>query len=431
MKNTFNFAFIIIVSILLFQACSSDDTTEKSTQPINEQVAPIETPQEESGADLLVDGLAVINTLNTKVPYVFTHTSGAKTAILDKNEDGFFDEIALTENDIELTITINGTTGLPDKMVLNEGGVVLYHFKENNTLLDLAIIKPSQEPVYIRDVDMSTYELVAKTSQSSKSQTCQKVQQARVTMANGYRWALGGWCKVKLDNNVVFQSLNLSAQECRSIYLDLNPCCAVPVNQDLFCKQLEKQALVLSEMPDLKACVSQDNVNECIVEVLAQVDNLLENAAQLSDEIGAILLAEVNQKLIEDIDNNLGGNSDLLGTWTLLRNEEFFEGVIDVEVAGVEYCEGADNTCYTLIAQTVTYNQDGSFRIFLKETEKQNGSTNEIIEIQEGNWSYSDATGLNMVELSYEYKENGVVVDSDTYAPVSYTHLTLPTTPYV
>lgn len=413
----------LLLNLILTGCSSSDDNPPPVTieDAEEEEMEDPEEVDETSGADLLYNGTAVMATEDARIPYVFYNTEGFETAIMDENLDGTFDKITLTEDDLETVIEMNPETGLPSKMYTSEGILVIYNFKTNNSMMDLAIVRPEQDTEYINDVDVSDFQLTAKNA-SGKSQVCTPLNNTLVTMANGYTWALGGWCKIKQDNNVVFQSLNLTARECRDIYRDRFPCCQISTYADVFCKQIPEQAKVLAEINQLVACTEDGDLSDCIGNGLIKVQDVVNNANTLRNEIGAEVIAQAENVIFNLVDNNPAGNNALLGTWLLEKQEEFAEGVVRETLVNVEYCDEPpfENSCYTILEASMTFNEDGTFESKLTENEKENGPdspvSNEIIELTTGKWTYNETTEeLLLVVFSEEYTENGVVIETITY----------------
>ena len=126
-------------------------------------------------------------------------------------------------------------------MYTSENVLVIYNFKDENTNLDIAIMQVNQETVFIEDIDVSDTSFTNKSILTKKEADCSKLQTPLLSMANGKTWALDSWCKIKEDNNIKFQALNLTAKECNDIYRDMFPCCNLSVLEDAYCTQLYKQ----------------------------------------------------------------------------------------------------------------------------------------------------------------------------------------------
>lgn len=407
---------LFFISLLI--GCSSSDDTPV-IKVIEEEK--IEETNEVSGADLLYNGTALMVTEDSRMPYIFYSKEGVKVAVIDENLDGDFNKITLTDGDFEAVIEMDVNTGLPLKLYTSENILILYNFKENHTLLDIAFIQPETEPIYIYDTDVSDFALSSKHAINSKTGACNSLPPILFSAANGMNWALGGWCKIRANNSVIFQSRNLSSKECDDIYRDMFPCCQISPYLDAYCKQIPNQAKVLAVIPELEACAKDGQLGDCIGNALTNVQGVLNNANSLRSLIGEDLILQSENVIYDLIEENLGGNAALVGKWYLDREEELFEGTIDTTVAGIEYCEDAplEDNCYTLVEQYVEFNEGGTFRSNVKQLEKQNGTTgpaDEIIEKYVGKWSYNAETDkLLLVAFSYEYWENGVAVEVDDY----------------
>lgn len=416
--------FIIAALVLIFNACSSTD--ENTIEPIKEEDQEVEETDngtlEETGADLLFNGTAIMETGDARIPYIFYNQTGVSTSVMDENLDGELDKIILKDDDAETVIEMNTKTGLPKKMYTSEGILVIYNFKDENSLLDLAVVTDSAEIIYIDDVNISDSESADKNTTSNKSLAAPTLEKVLFTIANGYRWSLGSWCKIKQDGNIVFQSLNLTVKECREIYREMHPCCNLPAYQGIYSKQLQNQTKVLSEIEELIDCAKDGNVQDCITDGLVSIQDIVNEASSLRDIIGEELILQAENVLFNIVENNPGGNTSLLGTWLLDRQEEVVEGTTDITLVGTEYCDDFpnQNSCYTITETSLVFNEDGTFISTLNELDKQegpNGPAKEIVEKEIGKWSYNTETNeLLLVALNYEYSENGILIETDTYA---------------
>lgn len=409
--------FLFVITTAFFTACSSPDTPEppKIEDAKEEETTDPPMDEEPSGADLLFNETAVMETQNSRIPYVFYNKAGAASAAIDDNLDGVLDKIILKDGDLETVIEMNTETGLPTKMYTSEGLLVIYNFKEDNSRLDVAILQQDIPTLYLKDIDVSTFSFTSKTSQTSKSIACQPMENVLATMANGYNWGIGSWCKIREDNNIVFQQRNLTARECDDIYRTMFPCCQISVYADTYCTQLPNQTKVLAEITELAECFKNGALDDCIINGLINVQEVLNGSTILKNEIGGDIIAQAENVIFNLVDNNPGGNSDLVGKWLLERQEELIQGSLDTTVVNTEYCE--ESQCYTILEGSLEFNADGSWVSIFTSLEKENGpnsqATNETIEKQEGKWTYSAETEvLLIVSYSYEYKENGVVTES-------------------
>lgn len=418
--------YIFLLSIAL--GCSSSDdgnVLEPSTKEDSEE--PVETPTESStpeipsGAELLYNGTAIMETKDPKIPFILYNQNGAISTAIDQNLDGAFEQVILTDGDAKTVIDLDITTGLPTKMYTSENVVVIYNFKEDNTTLDIAVIQQGNETVYIEDIDVSDSSFTNKIHITNKSMECESLQAPLLSMANGKSWALNGWCKIKEDNNIKFQALNLSAKECNDKYREMYPCCSISAFENAYCDQLPNQALILSEIAELVSCAADGDVSDCINSGIMDIQNLISEAESLKLQIGEDVIAEAEQLLLDIIDDNLGGTDELIGIWNFVKYEELSVDDLEVVEIDVEYCDDApnENSCYTITEWSVEFKLDGTFLGSVTELDKQqgpNGPADTIVEIEKGDWSYDAQTNeLVFVARSYEYLENGAVVEQDTY----------------
>ncbi|MEP2057750.1 MAG: hypothetical protein ABJJ05_08085 [Maribacter litoralis] len=164
---------------------------------------------------------------------------------------------------------------------------------------------------------------------TDKSMECESLQAPLLSMANGSSWALDGWCKIMEDNNIKFQALNLTAKECNDIYRDMFPCCSISAFENAYCDQLPNQALILSEITELVSCAADGDISDCINSGIIDIQNLMEQADALKSQIGEDARIQAEQVLLDVIDENLGGNDELIGVWNFAKYEELSEDELE------------------------------------------------------------------------------------------------------
>ncbi|APA64461.1 hypothetical protein [Maribacter sp. 1_2014MBL_MicDiv] len=416
---------IFLLSITL--ACSSPDDgnyvepLKEDTEESIETPTEPSTPETPSGAELLFNGTAIMETNDAKTPYVLFNQNGAIATTIDQDLDGVFEQIILSDGENSTIIEINSETGLPSKMYTSENVLVMYNFKDENTNLDIAIMQVNQETVFIEDIDVSDTSFTNKSILTKKEADCSKLQTPLLSMANGKTWALDSWCKIKEDNHIKFQALNLTAKECNDIYRDMFPCCNLSVLEDAYCTQLSNQSLVLPEITALASCATDGNISDCINSSIMDIQSLISKAETLKSQIGADVILQAEQVLLDVIDENLGGNDELIGVWNFAKYEELSEDDLEIVELNIEYCDDVpnENSCSTITELTLEFKLDGTFVSSLTELDKQQGlegPADTIVEIESGNWSYDTSTNtLVLVAQSYEYLENGVIVEQNIY----------------
>jgi len=112
-----------------------------------------------------------------------------------------------------------------------------------------------------------------------------------------------------------------------------------------------------------------------------------------------------------------GGSSELIGTWNMTSNQELYEGELDIEEVGVEYCEDVFDSCDFIEFWRVNFYEDGTFIYELKELYKESSATSydeSEVEATGGNWSYNAVNNeLLFVVYSYKVYEDGVLVEEE------------------
>ncbi|QCX01639.1 hypothetical protein FGM00_16535 [Aggregatimonas sangjinii] len=281
----------LLVSILSFAAsCNIPDDGPVVQPPIEEggnptnPLPPEETPV--NPADLLIDGIAFMNTNDPRIPYIAYHTNGAKTAMIDDDGDGFQELMVHSEDDFETVINVDKETGLPIKMCSSDGTLALYSFKEENTKLDLAIMRPGEPIVYARDLNSSPLANAARTSQNTSSSNCNLGPIGVTLRGVGYSWALGGLCEIRDGNGGVRQLDNISRRACQNTFRAIHGGLQIPVNEEKACKQLENQPAMLGLIPGYANCASENNASDCIAQGLLEIEDLIDNAESVFETIG-------------------------------------------------------------------------------------------------------------------------------------------------
>ena len=112
-----------------------------------------------------------------------------------------------------------------------------------------------------------------------------------------------------------------------------------------------------------------------------------------------------------------GGSIELVGTWNMTSNQELYEGELDIEEVGVEYCDAVFDDCNFIEFWRVKFNEDGTFIYELKELYKESSAAaydESEVEATGGNWTYNAATNeLLFVVYNYRVYEDGVLVEEE------------------
>ncbi|MDL5514406.1 choice-of-anchor D domain-containing protein [Arenibacter sp. M-2] len=83
--------------------------------------------------------ILIFETGNSQFPFAFVHKNNARLYVRDLDEDGDYDGFFYKDGAYEEYIVLDEQTGLPKSKRNNEGLTVLYNFKENNEVVDMAL----------------------------------------------------------------------------------------------------------------------------------------------------------------------------------------------------------------------------------------------------------------------------------------------------
>ena len=92
-----------------------------------------------NGGEVSLNNFLIIETGEAKFPYTFIHKNSERIYLRDLDENGITDGFFYKNGAYEEYIELDELTGLIKSRRNNEGLTVLYSFKENNRILDLAI----------------------------------------------------------------------------------------------------------------------------------------------------------------------------------------------------------------------------------------------------------------------------------------------------
>jgi len=284
-----------LTSVVLFAyACNKTDNgpvPPPGPDGVNPPVEqpPTEQPPAVDPTDYLIEGMAFMVTNDQRIPIILHHVDGAKAAMIDDDEDGVAELMVHSEDGFETVINIDPETRLPLKMCSSDGTVVLYNYKESNTLLDMAIMRPDEPIEYARDlVVTATIPDPESIYNSVASRAACDVDPLNVTLNGvGYSWALGGLCEIRDGNGGEVQFPNLSVGACRNIFHDRFGHARIRVeDENKVCQQMDNQASILSLISDYADCVTQSTLTDCITLGLSNIEAILENADDVFNSIG-------------------------------------------------------------------------------------------------------------------------------------------------
>lgn len=280
--KTIKLVFTICLLIAINKSCVPDDT------PI--------TPKAK-----LIEGVAVMVTENEKTPFIFSHENGGKSAMIDENLNGLFDKMAYSENGLELVMELNENTGLPQKMYSSEGAVFIYYYKENNTLLDIAIIEKEQTISYVRDIETGLDSATGKSSNFSlKSQTDTLEALQGTVSAMSLAWSAGTcifYASANFASAGVTAPVTLPATfiACGGFLADF--LLFVESASDIdnqWSQQINNARSALSLIGDYSGCATNGNIADCISIGLSAINGILNIV-----EAVKLLVGEENINLAE------------------------------------------------------------------------------------------------------------------------------------
>lgn len=130
--KTLKIILISIFAVTLFVSCSSDD--------------------KDSNPEGLIEGVALLATDNEEMPLIIQHIDGGRIVTIDENEDGNLDRLVYTEDNRFLVAELNPISQLPSRITTSDNTVFLFAYKDDNTLVDIAVVQANDEIGYIRDV---------------------------------------------------------------------------------------------------------------------------------------------------------------------------------------------------------------------------------------------------------------------------------------
>ena len=117
-----------------------------------------------------LDDLLIFQTDDSKFPVVFVHKNGDRLFARDIDENGIYDGFFYKDGDYEEFLLIDEKTGLPNSKRNNEGVLIIYSFKEENKLVDLAITI-NDETSIVRNLTVPYTNLSGKTNNSGTAKS--------------------------------------------------------------------------------------------------------------------------------------------------------------------------------------------------------------------------------------------------------------------
>lgn len=135
-------------------------------------------PITESG----LQNLLIFETANAQFPFAFVHKNSERLFVRDIDEDGIYDGFFYKDGTYEEYIVLDELTGLPKSKRNNEGLMVLYNFKENNKIVDLAI-ELNGETSFVTNLTVSSsVDFIANKSGAFKKTTTEDIRDIASTI---------------------------------------------------------------------------------------------------------------------------------------------------------------------------------------------------------------------------------------------------------
>ncbi|MEW4924385.1 choice-of-anchor D domain-containing protein [Algibacter sp. 2305UL17-15] len=155
------FLSILVIFCLTF-SCIPDTAKNDEPEPSNNSL----------------ENLLIFETEDAQFPYVFVHKNRERLFLRDLDENGNYDGVFYKNGTYEEYILLDELTGLPKSKKNNEGLSVLYNYKEDNKIVDLAITL-NGETSFVTNLDMSsTIGLIANKNGALKKTDKEKIRDA-------------------------------------------------------------------------------------------------------------------------------------------------------------------------------------------------------------------------------------------------------------
>ncbi len=116
--------------------------------------------------NVLIEGIAIVETNNKKIPFIFQHKDGRNASIIDADENGSYDGLVYKDKEHSAIISFNETTYLPTKAETSDGEIILFNYHSDNTRLNLAILR-GETIDYFLDIEIDVSILSELTSKSA------------------------------------------------------------------------------------------------------------------------------------------------------------------------------------------------------------------------------------------------------------------------
>ncbi|MDD7887322.1 hypothetical protein [Flavivirga sp. 57AJ16] len=114
-----------------------------------------ETSIEEDLESPLYNGLGIIETENDKYPLILQHIDGDRIVTIDNDLNGEMDGYLFSNSKDSFLVEINEENFLPSKITLSDESILMFSYREDNSVMDLGFIDANGNIEYSKDIDIS------------------------------------------------------------------------------------------------------------------------------------------------------------------------------------------------------------------------------------------------------------------------------------
>jgi hypothetical protein len=255
-------------------------------------------PSDDNPEHELIEGVAILETNNQRIPFVFNHDLGGKAAMVDDDENGLFDKLAYEDEDgVKITLDIDENTGLPKRMYHSDGLVIAYHYKDGNSLLDVALISENSTIEYVRNIETGINGLTNKAQQLPNLKINNTLDALKGTIgAMSLAWSAG---------TCIFSASSTFASAGVTLPVTLLTCAGFLTDFVLFVEsasgvdnqlsnQLNGVRSLLGLISDFNGCATQGQIQDCISIGISAIGGILNIAEAI-----LLLVGEDSAELAE------------------------------------------------------------------------------------------------------------------------------------
>lgn len=129
--------YLLFIILLILSGCSSN---EKS---LDEQ------------KDILIQGIGIIQTDNEKYPLLIQHENGERFITVDNDENGNLDGVLYSNGEHYFLSQLDESTLLPTITTTSDGEMILYSFRNENSIMDIGFVDKNGAVQYFTDIEIS------------------------------------------------------------------------------------------------------------------------------------------------------------------------------------------------------------------------------------------------------------------------------------